>query len=475
VILARAVDGPPPVGFLSCGAPSGGHPSGGAPIRLPDEGHVITFAPTGSGKSVGGAIPALLQHPGPVVALDIRGELSAVTARAREEMGQRVIVVDPEGITGGTHGHAIGGLNPLELVEPGTEAAFQDARAIADWMLPVRFDDRDVFWRNRAKYYLTAEILRVATGRARRKRNLVSVRDGVHRLSGEVMERASNPMAPFRVKKAPARVHPAVARAEAILGMGSTDTVGGMLHTALEAVGFIEGPGVERSLSTMDFGFDDITEGRPLTIYLVVPPHLLEALSPLVRLWFGSIFMALTRRRSRPEHATLVLLDEAAQLGPFDELRQAITLLRGYGVQTWSFWQDGAQLRTTFPTDWPTIVNNCRVLQTFGLRNDAARSQTAECLGVDPALLEGLAPDRMAIGVDGDFRRAGRVDYRTDPAFAGRFDPNPAYAPPSGPHRRPTVPAVVPKAPAAPAGEADFSVVWDHFAAVFEASGPRGR
>ena len=43
---------------------------------------------------------------------------------------------------------------------------------------------------------------------------------------------------------------------------------------------------------------------------------------------------ALSRRRHRPERPTLLLIDEAAQLGPLDELRTAVTLMRGYGVNT---------------------------------------------------------------------------------------------------------------------------------------------
>src|SRR3546814_14619691 len=56
------------------------------------------------------------------------------------------------------------------------------------------------------------------------------------------------------------------------------------------------------------------------------------------------------RRRARPEASTLFVLDEAAQLGTFNELRQAVTLLRGYGLQTWSFWQDASQLSIPNPT-----------------------------------------------------------------------------------------------------------------------------
>ena len=51
------------------------------------------------------------------------------------------------------------------------------------------------------------------------------------------------------------------------------------------------------------------------------------------------------------ENSTLMLLDEAAQLGTLPQLRQAITLLRGYGVRVWSFWQDLSQLINLYPND----------------------------------------------------------------------------------------------------------------------------
>ena len=45
---------------------------------------------------------------------------------------------------------------------------------------------------------------------------------------------------------------------------------------------------------------------------------------------------------------------EAAQLGTLGALRQAVTLLRGYGLQVWSFWQDLSQVRNLYPQDWQT-------------------------------------------------------------------------------------------------------------------------
>ena len=41
-------------------------------IRFGKDSHLITFAPTGSGKGTGAVIPNLLQYPGSAVVLDLK-------------------------------------------------------------------------------------------------------------------------------------------------------------------------------------------------------------------------------------------------------------------------------------------------------------------------------------------------------------------------------------------------------------------
>lgn len=51
----------------------------GRMLRYRGEGHLLTFAPTRSGKGVGCVIPNLLDYPGSVVVTDIKGENSDIT------------------------------------------------------------------------------------------------------------------------------------------------------------------------------------------------------------------------------------------------------------------------------------------------------------------------------------------------------------------------------------------------------------
>src|SRR5690606_3287827 len=147
---------------------------------------------------------------------------------------------------------------------------------------------------------------------------------------------------------------------------GASETIGGIVAYAQEMLGFLRGDRVQASIGRTSFDLDDVTTGAPLSIYLVLPPHMLESHGRLLRLWIGTLLSCMTRRRGRPQQPTLLILDEAAQRGELPQLRQAITLLRGYGVQTWSFWQDVSQLQLLYPRDWQTMVNNCSVLQCFG-------------------------------------------------------------------------------------------------------------
>ena len=88
-----------------------------------------------------------------------------------------------------------------------------------------------------------------------------------------------------------------------------------------------------------------------------------------------------------PDFVPGIMLEHAATLSKYPpnegipQLRQAITLLRGYGLQTWSFWQDFSQLQRLYPADWQTMVNNCKVLQAFGANNMNASNSVMTLTG----------------------------------------------------------------------------------------------
>lgn len=106
------------------------------------DGHLITFAPTGTGKTSGPVICHALGHPGQLIVLDIKGEVYAATAKRRREMGQEVHVLD-------LRDDALpASLNPLDLLSRhGTDPAAL-GRSFAAELIERRSNQRERFWDN---------------------------------------------------------------------------------------------------------------------------------------------------------------------------------------------------------------------------------------------------------------------------------------------------------------------------------------
>lgn len=410
------------------------------PVLMQGEGHLMTVAPTGAGKGTGCIVPALLRYPGPVIVIDPKGENVAITARRRRELGQRVVVIDPTGLTGLPADR----FNPLDTIDITQARAVDDvvalARTLSDGV--ESGDGRNRYWLQRGMHLVTGAMLQALQAAHEARQAGVPQRASLMQVREMINSAAADP-ATLGQAMGNSR-HPEVRRIAQMLNIQASETLGGIVSFAQEAVDFLRGDGIETSIADTSFAVDDVTTGAPLSIYLVLPPHLLESHGRLLRLWLTSLVGCITRRRGRPAHSTLFILDEAAQLGELPQLRQAVTLLRGYGLQTWSFWQDVSQLQLLYPRDWKTMVNNCRVLQCFGALNQVAAADMAELTGFrDGSAVLDLGPQEMLLQVAGDQAVVARLpDYLRDPAFKGQFDPNPYHdpgrdvrPPPSDPQR----------------------------------------
>ena len=69
-------------------------------VGIDDNRHIMTVAGSRAGKGRWLLVPNLLLYPGSALVLDPKGELAAITARRRQEMGQKVFIIDPFNTSG---------------------------------------------------------------------------------------------------------------------------------------------------------------------------------------------------------------------------------------------------------------------------------------------------------------------------------------------------------------------------------------
>jgi type IV secretion system protein VirD4 len=355
--------------------------------------------------------------------LDPKGENYQVTARARQEMGQQVIRLNPFG----TNGQATDSFNIMDVFDLPNIDIETEAQLMAELFSQDNRGTKEPFWDITACMLLAGVIGYVATVKPREERTLQSVRDVL--FDGDVIYNLAVILDTVGKLIPKASYH----QIAAFLAMPDQNTRPSVLATANAYLTPFLSDDVMRATSTSSFSLNDFRDGKPISIYIIVPPDKLTSHRALLKLWIGVLLKTITSRDVIPDLQTLFLLDEAGQLGHFAYLYSIITLCRGYGLKCWTIWQDFQQLESNYPHDWQTLMNNCGVLQFFGSKNHQIARRVEEITGVSAGQVRQLAKDQQLLLLDGLPMISRKLDYLTDVLFKSRFDPNPFYKRPPKP------------------------------------------
>lgn len=390
------------------------------------ESHLLVIAPTGAGKGRSVLLPWLLSWPGCVVVVDPKGEAAAVCSRWRAGLGQPVCVVDPWSDNGAVHA-----LNPMDVLLGDSTDLGDDCLTLAELIVgeaPV--SSQDPFWRACALHLLTALMGWVwvragITGtKAGDDGTLAAVwallnDDDINLHLAVQLDTHAVKMPPF--------VREGFVSFLAHEGERVRTSVRSEAVSLMRIFGSAR---VQRATGSTTLPLGVLSAGDPASVIFVVPPERLASHAAYLRIQLGALLALTMRRRRRPASPTLFLLDELGNLGPLPQLKQAVTLLRGYGVRVAMFVQSLAQLKGLWPNDHETITDNCGIWLTFGAARLSAAREVADKLGdISAEALFALPPDRLMLHRAGQPTVVARkLDYLRDAIFEGRFDPNPLHA-----------------------------------------------
>ena len=437
-------------------------PAGSKLLAWDAPGHLLTVAPTRTGKGIGAVIPNLLIWPGSVLVTDPKGENYAVTQRVRRSMGQRVFALDPFEVSGPS-----ARFNPLDLLDPASLDVADEAAVLADMLLISSGDARAAFWEDNAKMIIQALILYAVCDCPADQRHLPYVRHLL--MSGP--EEWQEVLGKMRESSA---VHGLLSRFGNSIAQMSEKSLQDVLSTAKASTGFLDSPRLAKMFATSDFDLADLKAGD-LSIYLILPADKLDTYSRFLRLVIGSALQACIKAKSLSPYPALMLLDEFAQLGPMAPVKRAYTLMGGMGVKVWTFLQDLAQLEHLYKEGSQTFIANATVKQFFGVSDLKTAEEISKMLGDQTITIENfgnskgqneglgmsgsgmsnnegsstgsnqgrsqtgralLKPDEvMRLNKDHEIilvqsQRpifADKLNYLTDPFFQGRFDHNPMH------------------------------------------------
>lgn len=337
------------------------------------ERHMLTVAPSRSGKGVGTVIPNLIVYPGPVVVTDIKGELAIATWARRSQFGP-VYILDPFRQTSKARPAvpADARFNPLEWLDPAAPDFTDGLKELAELLVPTDKPEGGPpsWWIEGARSLVAAVVALVVISGPRERVHLGTVWDYLTHEFDECKELLAVSQDPY--------VRAAWAEWSDRTGEGK-----GTVITALrEAMGWLNSPPVRGCLAGASSFRPDDLKRRGGTVYVCLPPDKLELHGRFLRLVIGYCLKDMTRQLGHQGLPALFMLDEFAHLGTLESVRTALGYAAGFGVRLWPIVQDLGQLQQLYGEhDWERFLSAADVTQIFAVDDLSTQHHVSEKLG----------------------------------------------------------------------------------------------
>lgn len=343
--------------------------------------HVLTYAPTRSGKGVGLVIPTLLSWPQSCFISDLKGELWALTAGWRQQhANNKVLRFEPATSNGGVC------WNPLDEIRINTEYEVGDVQNLATLIVDPDGKGMDSHWQKTSFALLVGVILHAL---------YKSLNEGTPASLPAVDAMLADPehdtgelwMEMATYGHVNGQNHPAVGSAARDMMDRPEEEGGSVLSTAKSYLSLYRDPVVARNVSKSEFKIKDLMNSdSPVSLYVVTQPNDKARLRPLVRILANMVIRLLADEmnfeKGRPvahyKYRLLAMLDEFPSLGKLEILQESLAFVAGYGIKCYLICQDINQLKSRETGYGPdeTITSNCHVQNAY----PPNRIETAEHL-----------------------------------------------------------------------------------------------
>jgi type IV secretion system protein VirD4 len=340
--------------------------------------HGVVIGGAGTGKTASHLIPNLLIKPySSIFSLDIKGELSQITAAAQKAMGQEVYIIDPFDVQTSLrarHGIKSSGFNPFIFLTDENEL-IENCNIIAQSLIPDKPNDKDPYWRERSRQMLVCVLAHIATALPEKERNMYELFK-ILRASGD--DWTNHLLAMKKNKSLDGLISIA---AEEFLGLVDSEaTLASIRSNAQQATALFASPQLRNNLSKNDFNPYDLSAKGNLTVYLILPERFVDVYDGWARM---VIALSLKACNAKPANPVQFFFDEFPILKKFDDAKRNFAFGRGQNIRLWIYAQSIASLREIYGDDGMNVfLSNAGVLQCIGGARDlATREYFSKILG----------------------------------------------------------------------------------------------
>ena len=364
-------------------------------VRAPRQ-HMISIAPTRSGKGVSLIIPNLLNYRGSVLVVDPKGENAWVTAAwRRRAFGQKTVIVDPWNEVNRLYAGPQAGLqesiakfNPLSILDPGSDDFVEDLAYLADALI-ITESAREPYFDNTARelwaglmaYVVESPAFRSHASLGLARRLLMKSDEEFSRTIESAMELGSGSVAALKLAQ--------------FRNLKESNSIMSVISSAKTQTAFLDSPVLNQSMESSDFSFEELCGGN-ISIYLVLPPDKLQTYSRWLRLMISIAIRAVARRGSQSPSGlpALFVLDEFGTIGKLNAVAQAYGLMAGLGMIMWTFSQDLNQLKRDYPDHWETFIGNSEAMTCFGVMDNFTAEYISKMLGTSTVQQQNVSTTR---------------------------------------------------------------------------------
>jgi len=358
--------------------------------------HILTYAPTRSGKGVGLVIPTLLSWTKSCVITDLKGELWELTSGWRKHYAKnKVLRFEPANSTNCAR------WNPLAEIRIGTDAEVGDVQNLATLIVDPDGKGLNDHWAKTSFALLVGVILHLKYQEKHGEladSNNIKMEATLQTVDAFLANPARTPKetwteminyAHIRLSddKSTWQTHPAVATAGKDMIDRPAEEAGSVLSTTKSFLSLYRDPVVRQNTGTCDFRIKDLMHhDDPISLYIITQPNDKARLRPLVRLIISMIIRLLADKmdfaNGQPvahyKNRLLMMIDEFPSLGKLDIMQESLAFVAGYGIKCYLICQDLSQLKsekTGYGQD-ESITSNCHIQNAY----PPNRIETAEHL-----------------------------------------------------------------------------------------------